>query len=169
MAPKKLDAATLITSNQAQRKTIEEEDRSIYLSSLSALSYPQRNVVSWDKNWDKYASRISRSKFSPNSVVKLIFRREPEALIKPLKDDATEDERRVRAADVEEKKPKAKRTLILVRHGQYNMSTDKDSERYLTELGRQQADITGKRLADLIGNITLCNEWTFGISLQLLF
>ena len=36
-----------------------------------------------------------------------------------------------------------------VRHGQYNLKGKLDSERYLTELGRQQASSTGQRLAEL--------------------
>ena len=35
--------------------------------------------------------------------------------------------------------------IVLVRHGQYVH----DSERHLTELGKEQADVTGQRLADL--------------------
>lgn len=46
-------------------------------------------------------------------------------------------------------KPKATRHLLLIRHGQYNLKGKLDSERYLTELGRQQASLTGQRLAEL--------------------
>lgn len=42
-----------------------------------------------------------------------------------------------------------KRTLILVRHGQYEMA-DNDKGRILTELGRKQAEKTGLRLATLL-------------------
>ena len=41
------------------------------------------------------------------------------------------------------------RVLILVRHGQYNLQGGQDSERYLTSLGEEQADLTGKRLAEI--------------------
>jgi len=37
----------------------------------------------------------------------------------------------------------------MVRHGQYNLDGADDSQRYLTELGRKQADLTGKRLLQL--------------------
>jgi hypothetical protein len=47
------------------------------------------------------------------------------------------------------KHPKAVRHLILVRHGQYNLKGSTDTERVLTELGRKQAELTGKRLAHL--------------------
>jgi len=41
------------------------------------------------------------------------------------------------------------RNIILIRHGQYNLDGKDDSERYLTDLGRRQAALTGKRLAEL--------------------
>ena len=37
----------------------------------------------------------------------------------------------------------------MVRHGQYNLDGKVDEERYLTELGRKQAELTGQRLATL--------------------
>ena len=47
------------------------------------------------------------------------------------------------------KKPTAIRHLILIRHGQYDLSHKQDELRVLTELGHQQAAITGKRLKEL--------------------
>jgi len=47
---------------------------------------------------------------------------------------------------LEEKRAKAIRHIILIRHGQYNMSGTNDKERYLTALGETQAELTGKRL-----------------------
>ena len=47
------------------------------------------------------------------------------------------------------KKPSAKRHLILIRHGQYDLSQPQDKLRVLTELGHQQAAATGKRLNEL--------------------
>merc|ERR1719310_962010 len=44
---------------------------------------------------------------------------------------------------------KARRTLILIRHGQYELDGKTDEERILTSLGRSQADMTGSRLAEL--------------------
>jgi len=46
-------------------------------------------------------------------------------------------------------KPLATRNIILIRHGQYNLDGTKDSERYLTSLGIEQAKLTGLRLAEL--------------------
>lgn len=49
--------------------------------------------------------------------------------------------------------PTARRVYILVRHGQYDMSGPSDDERYLTDLGREQADLTGKRLAEVVAHL----------------
>lgn len=46
-------------------------------------------------------------------------------------------------------KPKAVRHIILIRHGQYNLSGATDKERTLTTLGREQAAYAGKRLKEL--------------------
>ena len=48
-----------------------------------------------------------------------------------------------------EGKSRASRHLILIRHGQYNLSGSSDQERSLTSLGRSQAEMTGLRLAEL--------------------
>ncbi|KAF7992006.1 hypothetical protein HCN44_010826 [Aphidius gifuensis] len=83
--------------------------------------------VTWDSNWD---------------------RRDPSSMVKPMKIKNEEDENKYNEK-IESRKSKATRHLILVRHGQYNLQGTTDSERVLTELGRQQADMTGKRLAEL--------------------
>ena len=44
---------------------------------------------------------------------------------------------------------KSERHLILIRHGQYNLKGKGDAERYLSDLGRQQADLTGQCLKEL--------------------
>ena len=46
-------------------------------------------------------------------------------------------------------KPKATRHLLLIRHGQYNLQGKSDLDRYLTNLGIEQATLTGHRLAEL--------------------
>jgi len=52
-------------------------------------------------------------------------------------------------ADDISKLPTASRHIILIRHGQYNLAGKTDAERYLTDLGRDQAKMTGIRLAEL--------------------
>ena len=51
-------------------------------------------------------------------------------------------------AKIKEKTPTARRTYILVRHGQYEMK-ETDEERILTALGREQANLAGERLSSL--------------------
>jgi len=58
------------------------------------------------------------------------------------------DQRDFKTED-DSQKPKATRNLLLIRHGQYNLKGISDPERYLTELGTQQALSTGHRLAEL--------------------
>jgi serine/threonine-protein phosphatase PGAM5 len=43
----------------------------------------------------------------------------------------------------------------MVRHGQYNLEGKVDEERYLTDLGRKQAELTGQRLALLYKDYAL--------------
>lgn len=49
----------------------------------------------------------------------------------------------------EELKPTAKRTLLLIRHGQYETWQEDSDKRILTALGREQARLTGERLKEL--------------------
>jgi len=58
------------------------------------------------------------------------------------------DQRHPRTDD-EKSKRTATRHLLLIRHGQYNIKGQTDAQRYLTDLGREQAVLTGKRIAQL--------------------
>ncbi|XP_060077026.1 serine/threonine-protein phosphatase PGAM5, mitochondrial-like [Ylistrum balloti] len=86
--------------------------------------------VKWDHNWDKC---------------------EPASLVKPSKNQNSSEEKDAKDAENELKKHTATATrhLLLIRHGQYNTDGEEDSQRYLTELGRKQAEYTGQRLKDL--------------------
>lgn len=46
-------------------------------------------------------------------------------------------------------KSRAMRHIILIRHGQYNLRGATDADRTLTDLGKMQAEYTGKRLKEL--------------------
>ncbi|KYM84707.1 PREDICTED: serine/threonine-protein phosphatase PGAM5, mitochondrial [Atta cephalotes] len=83
--------------------------------------------VKWDHNWD---------------------RRDPQSLVKPMKVNDENDENKYNEK-FEAKKAKAVRHILLIRHGQYHTDGKTDIERMLTELGRKQAEATGKRLAEL--------------------
>jgi len=84
--------------------------------------------ATWDNNWDK---------------------RQPECVVKPLKVGASDEEIAAYKEKVANATPTAVRKLVLVRHGQYNLSGGGDAERYLTALGQEQADLTGQRLAEI--------------------
>ncbi|KAG7276141.1 hypothetical protein CRUP_011817 [Coryphaenoides rupestris] len=64
---------------------------------------------------------------------------------KKEKEKATED----LPSEPDNGKPKATRNILLIRHSQYNLGGNGDKERILTALGREQAELTGQRLAAL--------------------
>lgn len=78
----------------------------------------------WDFNWDK---------------------RDPSTLVNGRKKESSSDD----PSSEENPKPKATRNILLIRHAQYNLSGNGDKERTLTPLGREQAELTGQRLAAL--------------------
>ncbi|XP_065333071.1 serine/threonine-protein phosphatase PGAM5, mitochondrial isoform X1 [Cloeon dipterum] len=80
----------------------------------------------WDSNWD---------------------RRDPNSIVKPIKGKDGKFE--VPEGDASSGKATAVRHILLIRHGQYNLSGKTDKERTLTDFGQQQATLTGKRLAEL--------------------
>nr|XP_034955220.1 serine/threonine-protein phosphatase PGAM5, mitochondrial isoform X2 [Zootoca vivipara] len=85
------------------------------------------NCGYWDDNWD---------------------RREPLALmnLKKKNEETGEEEDSSHLAHY---KAKATRHIFLIRHSQYNTDGNSDKERILTKLGREQAELTGQRLASL--------------------
>ncbi|XP_061841895.1 serine/threonine-protein phosphatase PGAM5, mitochondrial-like isoform X2 [Nerophis lumbriciformis] len=86
---------------------------------------PVQTGHSWDFNWDK---------------------RDPSALTNgKKKESVTEDP----SSEQDNGKSKATRNILLIRHSQYNLSGSSDKERILTPLGREQAELTGLRLAAL--------------------
>ncbi|XP_050410406.1 serine/threonine-protein phosphatase PGAM5, mitochondrial-like [Patella vulgata] len=93
-----------------------------WTNSSEQLEYPK---IKWDNNWD---------------------RRDPKLLVKPVKDENNND---VNDEDVKKQTPTATRHIILIRHGQYNLHAKTQKEKYLTDLGRTQSDLTGARLRDL--------------------
>ena len=86
-----------------------------------ALERYRNGEYKWDKNWDHRAPRKTKAKDKEGEGVK-----EEEA--KPVV---------------------AKRTLILIRHGQYEQWQGDPEKKVLTELGKRQAMAAGQRLRDL--------------------
>ncbi|CAL2032695.1 hypothetical protein CAEBREN_05609 [Caenorhabditis brenneri] len=75
----------------------------------------------WDKNWDF---------------------RDPISLVDKRKWEKADEEGRKKL--IEENKASATRNIFLIRHGQYHLDREHKS---LTQLGREQAELLGKRLA----------------------
>mmetsp|Transcript_10563 Transcript_10563/g.31121 ORF Transcript_10563/g.31121 Transcript_10563/m.31121 type:complete len:213 (-) Transcript_10563:73-711(-) len=67
----------------------------------------------------------------------------------PPSGDKESDRKRER----ELRKSGVTRHIILIRHGQYDEAHKEDEKRILTPLGRGQADLTGKRLAEMVNGI----------------
>lgn len=84
----------------------------------------------WDYNWDH---------------------RQPESLVKPIskRSISSPEEENEQNERLENVRSKYVRHIILVRHGEYLVDKKKDAERVLTDVGRTQADYTGKRLRAL--------------------
>ncbi|XP_068946964.1 serine/threonine-protein phosphatase PGAM5, mitochondrial isoform X3 [Petaurus breviceps papuanus] len=81
----------------------------------------------WDSNWDK---------------------REPRSLVN-LRKRSTETGEEEITSKLDNFKARATRHIFLIRHSQYNLDGSLDKDRTLTELGREQAELTGGRLASL--------------------
>ena len=124
--PKSLSLLSSGELNAEERLPRDEKANQLHQSSLSksAMHIPP---AQWDHNWDK---------------------RDPQSLVKPLKPNSSDEEQEAHLENIKAATPTARRTYLLVRHGQYEMR-DTDEERILTPLGREQANLTGERLAKL--------------------
>uniref|UniRef100_A0A8D0RF27 Serine/threonine-protein phosphatase PGAM5, mitochondrial n=1 Tax=Sus scrofa TaxID=9823 RepID=A0A8D0RF27_PIG len=81
----------------------------------------------WDPNWD---------------------RREPLSLVNLRKRNLEPGEEEL-ASRLDHYKAKATRHIFLIRHSQYHVDASLEKDRTLTPLGREQAELTGLRLASL--------------------
>ncbi|CAL1537359.1 unnamed protein product [Lymnaea stagnalis] len=84
-------------------------------------------TVKWDANWD---------------------RREPASLLPPPKGNSDEELNDYNR-QLKNNTPVASRHLLLIRHGQYFDNATNDKDRFLTSIGRAQAELTGLRLKEL--------------------
>ena len=84
------------------------------------LWQPKRPYPLWDNNWDG----------------------------RELVSTGDKEEDKQRARDI--RKKGVTRHIVLVRHGQYDETHKEDEKRVLTPLGREQAELTGKRLAEMV-------------------
>ncbi|RWS22898.1 serine/threonine-protein phosphatase Pgam5-like protein [Leptotrombidium deliense] len=123
-------AAALFLGLNDDRKVAKAFSLETYRNEYLSNSPPPSSDLKWDFNWDK---------------------RDPAMLVKPLLKGTFRSE--IEENNYNEKLEKAKvtanRHLLLIRHGQYNLNGMNDNERVLTQLGRQQALLTGLRLKEL--------------------
>nr|XP_009665104.1 PREDICTED: serine/threonine-protein phosphatase PGAM5, mitochondrial [Struthio camelus australis] len=83
-----------------------------------------------------------------SDILSVFLRREPLALINLKKKNEETGEEEL-ASRLDHCKAKATRHIFLIRHSQYNLDGRADKDRTLTPLGREQAELTGHRLASL--------------------
>ncbi|XP_043385886.1 serine/threonine-protein phosphatase PGAM5, mitochondrial isoform X1 [Chelonia mydas] len=111
----------------------------------------------WDSNWDRWfpGSRLKHFGKVLREAGCLHLRtsfchlqREPLALINRKKKNEETGEEEL-ASRLDHCKTKATRHIFLIRHSQYNLDGRIDKDRTLTQLGREQAELTGRRLASL--------------------
>lgn len=121
----KSDKNTL-TSSQSKMNNVEAEERNDgeklfhNLFPLRQLWSPKVEYPLWDKNWDGRDIESTGSKEADRDRQRLV------------------------------RKNGITRHIILVRHGQYDETHKEDEKRILTPLGREQAKLTGKRIAEMI-------------------
>ncbi|XP_051981792.1 serine/threonine-protein phosphatase PGAM5, mitochondrial isoform X1 [Xyrauchen texanus] len=104
-----------------ERFRLRDTSNAVHAAQPSA--WPTAN--GWDYNWD---------------------RRDPSSMVNGKRKESAGDNG---SPDTENNIPKATRHIFLIRHCQYNLNGNGDKERVLTPLGREQAELTGQRLAAL--------------------
>eukprot|EP00558_Chaetoceros_sp_UNC1202_P007063 CAMPEP_0197243728 /NCGR_PEP_ID=MMETSP1429-20130617/9082_1 /TAXON_ID=49237 /ORGANISM="Chaetoceros sp., Strain UNC1202" /LENGTH=392 /DNA_ID=CAMNT_0042703993 /DNA_START=183 /DNA_END=1358 /DNA_ORIENTATION=- len=120
--------STPVPDESKDKKDQEEDAKSKLFHGLFPLRQlwkPQVEYPLWDNNWDD---------------------RKPPSAGDRQKDH--EHNRHVRKNGVT-------RHIILIRHGQYDETHREDEKRILTPLGREQAELTGQRLAEIIRGIQI--------------
>lgn len=100
--------------------------------------------VKWDHNWDRR---------DPASLAKPKHHHSMQSLHKKTTDEnnnlpptpvTTQDD-----SEIQKHSSKARRHLFLIRHGKYEIKAKERDQQVLTQLGREQAEFTGKRLSEL--------------------
>ncbi|XP_054168278.1 serine/threonine-protein phosphatase PGAM5, mitochondrial-like isoform X2 [Oppia nitens] len=126
-------AAVLLSGLNAESDGFKTRAANVIQNHFNDYSYTgnlMNSVHKWDNNWDK---------------------RDPFSLVKPISGSfrVSEKDENNYNEKLEKAKAVATRHLILIRHGQYNLSGETDNLRKLTPLGRDQAYHVGIRLKDL--------------------
>eukprot|EP00557_Chaetoceros_sp_GSL56_P012383 CAMPEP_0176480330 /NCGR_PEP_ID=MMETSP0200_2-20121128/2220_1 /TAXON_ID=947934 /ORGANISM="Chaetoceros sp., Strain GSL56" /LENGTH=486 /DNA_ID=CAMNT_0017876443 /DNA_START=2764 /DNA_END=4224 /DNA_ORIENTATION=+ len=119
--------ATITTDKHQIDQEEKEEVLYIGLFPLRQLWTPKLPYPQWDKDWDDKHPKLTHG-------------------IDGEKEHSHSHERFIRKHGIT-------RHIILIRHGQYEEQHPEDEKRILTPLGRKQAELTGKRLAEMIRGI----------------
>lgn len=97
--------------------------------------------VKWNHNWDRRA---------PSSLIKQASRSVSSL---PKNDNQNSNEKANDDFEINKHTSRATRHLFLIRHGQYEVKASEPELRVLTQLGREQAKMTGIRLNELAKKI----------------
>lgn len=135
------DPAVEITSSDGKRVQVKggmwgEEQEGLYhgLFPRRQLWRPHLEYPLWDNDWDD---------------------RRPPPIPKAEEAEGDDNPKQMTEArrDRHIRKEGVTRHIILIRHGQYDETSNEDSKRLLTPLGRKQAELTGERLGKLIRGV----------------
>nr|XP_019604369.1 PREDICTED: serine/threonine-protein phosphatase PGAM5, mitochondrial isoform X2 [Rhinolophus sinicus] len=107
------------------------------------LAFPQTETPSCQKY-----SRVTCKERSREHTVYFTIRREPLSLVNLRKRNLGSGDDDV-PPRMDHYKAKATRHIFLIRHSQYHVDASLEKDRTLTPLGREQAELTGLRLASL--------------------
>ncbi|XP_032510487.1 serine/threonine-protein phosphatase PGAM5, mitochondrial [Phocoena sinus] len=110
----------------------------------------------WDPNWDRsQMSSLAQPQLPRDRQCGILAwpcyrhpRREPLSLVNLRKRSLEPGEEEL-ASRLDHYKAKATRHIFLIRHSQYHVDASLEKDRTLTPLGREQAELTGLRLASL--------------------
>ncbi|KAI3389632.1 hypothetical protein SNEBB_001346 [Seison nebaliae] len=92
-------------------------------------------TIKWNRHWDQ-ESLISDEELESGDC---------KHLLDHPKSEKSKSRRRCRGT----------KHIFLIRHGQYNLEGLTDEEKYLTKLGRLQAEFCGKRLKEILENLKI--------------
>jgi serine/threonine-protein phosphatase PGAM5 len=129
---KKGQTDTIQINQQPQEQQEQKQQEEVLYNGLFPLRQlwtPKVPYPQWDKDWD--------GKHPPQTNI---------ATTNTGEKDHSHHERLIRKHGIT-------RHIILIRHGQYDERHPDDHKRVLTPLGRKQAELTGRRLAEMIRGI----------------
>lgn len=97
--------------------------------------------VKWNSNWDFR---------DPSSLIKPKNRHfSVQNLGESNKENNNNEKKSTDDFEINKNSSKASRHLFLIRHGQYEVGAKEANQMVLTQLGHEQADLTGRRLKEL--------------------